>query len=201
MSIDLETVSKEKPWEGTVAEQPDEDTREELNVPEINESVIKTVFEKNMDVVKMIQANQYQALLEKMAFRMRSVLSFMQKEVRVYAEQEISKEESWKSFLDNESTKISAGKFNAVILLLNPAPSQLLLKIITKDKICTICFAQDNQPLEEVSACLALREKSIFEMLNGKKFAEEKKLFLFGSAQSSGNKTSIEDHNKTLNIG
>lgn len=47
MSVDLEAVSKAKEWDGSIAEVLDEDTVEELNMPEINKSVIKTVFDKN----------------------------------------------------------------------------------------------------------------------------------------------------------
>ena len=34
-------------WDGTVKEQPDEDTREELNLPELNQEVIHTVVRSN----------------------------------------------------------------------------------------------------------------------------------------------------------
>lgn len=60
-------------------------------------------------------------MLGKMAYRMRSLLGFMQKEVRVWAESELDTEQKWKSFLENDSFKISEGKFNAIILLTNPS--------------------------------------------------------------------------------
>jgi|DEB0MinimDraft_12_1074336.scaffolds.fasta_scaffold13635_2 hypothetical protein len=38
-------------WDGTLQEQPDEDTLEELNLPEINTTVLKSIFESNQTVV------------------------------------------------------------------------------------------------------------------------------------------------------
>lgn len=55
MSVDLEVFSKAKEWDGSIPCVLDEDTVEELNMPEINKSVIQTVFDKNPEVVKLIQ--------------------------------------------------------------------------------------------------------------------------------------------------
>lgn len=58
-----------------------------------------------------------------MAYRMRSLLGFMQKYVRVWAESELDTDQKWKQFLENDSFKISEGKFDAIILLSSPTSS------------------------------------------------------------------------------
>lgn len=86
---------------------PDKETLEELNLAEINKAVVKSTFDKNPEVAQQLAQNKLSILLEKMAKRMRQVLNFMQKEVRVFAEAELETEAAWKQFIENESVKIS----------------------------------------------------------------------------------------------
>ena len=79
-------------------------------MPEINKVVIQSIFNKNALVAKDIE-RAYPALITKMCYRMRTILGFMQKEIRVYSQGDIESASSWKQFLDGESTKISAGKY------------------------------------------------------------------------------------------
>ena len=56
--------------------------------------------------------------------------------------------------------------------------------IVTKDKICEICFTNsDDGTCFESFPAVAPRITAIHEMLNGKMFAEEKKLpfMMFGA--------------------
>lgn len=129
-------------WKGTISKQPDSDTIEDLNMPEINTEVLKALFDKNKDVVQLLNSNDYLPLMKLMSSRMRSILGFMQKEVRVYSQDDISSEEAWKNFVDNESLQISKGKYKAIVLLLNIG-SQIDFVMITKEKMCTIHFTTE----------------------------------------------------------
>lgn len=94
--------------------------------------------------------------------------------MRVYAQAEIESDSAWTKFIDNESIKISQGKLNAVIVLLGKTSVDFV--IVTKDKICEICFTHhDEGTWFESYAGVDSRITAIHEMLNGKKFAEEKK--------------------------
>jgi hypothetical protein len=134
-----------------------------------------------------------------MAYKMSSMLGFMQKEVRVYSEQDISTDERWRKFLDNESFNITSGKFNAIVVLVNPAQGQLKVEIITKGKILTACFANGSQAQAENSKQINDRIYNIYEMLYGYKFAEKKALFGFSKPAANGS-ASFDDHNSKITV-
>jgi hypothetical protein len=84
------------------------------------------VFSANPETLAKLVAGDA-SILHRMSSRMRQVLGFMKKSVRVYCQQDIEK---WQEFLDNESISISQGKFEAVVLLSGSA-SLIDFKIIT----------------------------------------------------------------------
>jgi hypothetical protein len=163
-------------WDGTVRNQPDEDAREELGLPEINMSVFKSIFEKHgRTLLTELQACS-QELLTKVCIQMRYRMAFLQLEVRIYGQGELNSEKAWKNFIESESPKISAGKFNAVVVLLGNDPSQIHFIVITKEKICELRFGQtENQ--QRLKSDINDKLLEIHAMINGKRFAEERKMF------------------------
>ena len=107
MPVNSQISIDSPPWDGKVTEEPDEDDREELNLGEVNRSVIADLAKKNQNLLEDIEKCSSSILL-KMASKMRQILSFMQKPVRVYTAEEVETEDKWQEFLNKESLKISS---------------------------------------------------------------------------------------------
>ena len=63
-------------WDGTVDHVPSSEDLEDLNLPEINGSVLKTTFDKNRETLQKL-TTQDSSCLTSLCFRMRTVLSYM----------------------------------------------------------------------------------------------------------------------------
>lgn len=87
-------------------EQPDEDAREELNLPEINKVLIKDLIKNNGEALAQIE-NQESVILEQIASKFRQRLRFMQQPVQVWAADELIDDTRWKTFIDDVSWGIS----------------------------------------------------------------------------------------------
>lgn len=64
----------------------------------------------------------------------------MKKGITIFAQAEIESEDKWKSFLENESTKISSGKYEAVVVLLQSQPTNIDYIIVSEEKLCKSTF-------------------------------------------------------------
>lgn len=92
--------------EATEIEQPDEDTREELNLPEMNMVLVKDQAKKNSETLAEIE-DQKPMVLHKFTAKVRPALGFMQQPVQVWAADELIDEAKWKRFVDDVSWGIS----------------------------------------------------------------------------------------------
>ena len=83
--------------------------------------------------------------------------------------------ENWQLFLDSESPKISDGSSEAVAIF-RPVNLDIELVLIDSDKICKTVITSKKSPEWTDSSQDGFEDKlkSVFEMMNGKKFGTPK---------------------------
>ena len=85
-------------------------------MPSINQSVLKDVIQKNKAVLTEI-IEQKPQIVDKLAYRMRMILNFFKKPIRVYSESEILSEDNWLNFVAIECPKLNDESTEACVFL------------------------------------------------------------------------------------
>ena len=113
------------------------------------------------------------SILRPMAFNVRRQFGFLKKPIKVFSSQEMN--ENWQGFLDTESPKISDGSAEAVAIF-RPVGEDIELILVDSDKICRTVLTKKKVPewTDSSQDDFDSKLRSVFEMMNGKKFGNPK---------------------------
>ena len=145
----------------TVINHPDEDTLDELYLPQLNEAVLKqSLIVKHQDLLQKIEQLNDLALIVLLAKRIRNTFAFLKNKLLVVSSEEVIGQPdantdkikaSWDDFLSNYQDQITSDKTEAVIVLnglrkLNKI-SKIEMIIIDGTKIARLVFtAEESEP-------------------------------------------------------
>ena len=106
-------------------------------------SVLKDVVQKNQKVLQEITESNYN-VIDKLAFRMRSIFNFFKKPIKVYGEGEVLLEENWLNFVAVECPKLNDGS-TEVCVILSLKAKKTQMTFITQTKIGKIHFSPHEE--------------------------------------------------------